>query len=229
MVRRSAVLTFAGTCIFAIYKIFSKAGYLSFAAWIIVWTVSRKMYLTFAVAACIGLMLLIVTPLKLADEIQTVYSAEIGGLTGKLKTEQTLAGRWHGWQNVMNRWLESPFYMKIIGDGDTHTGVHNDFLRALFSTGIVGFILYITTLSASLFIAARNCMRSNTPLNTMALMLLVMWVVDAIGLVPSACPGYQIYVWGFVGLAFEGVKGLDEAAAPTDRAAEARTLGYAKA
>ncbi len=106
--------------------------------------------------------------------------------------------------------------------------MHIDFLRALFSTGILGFILYITTPFSSLFIAARNCMRSNTPLNTMALMLLVMWVVDAIGLVPSAYPGYQIYVWGFVGLAFGGVKGLDEAAAPIAQAAEPRILGYAK-
>jgi hypothetical protein len=27
-----------------------------------------------------------------------------------------------------------------------------------------------------------------------------MWLVDAIGLVPSSYPGYQWFVWGFIGL-----------------------------
>jgi hypothetical protein len=35
-----------------------------------------------------------------------------------------------------------------------------------------------------------------------------MWLIDAMGLVPGGFPGYQIFVWGFVGLSFRGVENL---------------------
>ena len=61
-----------------------------------------------------------------------------------------------------------------------------------------------------------NCLRQQTPLNIMAVMLIGMWSIDAIGLVPGAYPGYQIFVWGFIGLALRGVAGLDkDTAIPT--------------
>jgi hypothetical protein len=50
---------------------------------------------------------------------------------------------------------------------------------------------------------AWRCERS--PLNVMAVMLFGMWLVDTIGLTPRAYPGYQWYVWGFIGLALRGV------------------------
>lgn len=42
----------------------------------------------------------------------------------------------------------------------------------------------------------------------MTALLIGMRLVDAMGLVPCAYPGYQIFVWGFIGLVLRGVEGL---------------------
>lgn len=39
----------------------------------------------------------------------------------------------------------------------------------------------------------------------MAVMLIGMWQIDAIGMLPEAYPGYQIFAWGFIGLALRCV------------------------
>jgi hypothetical protein len=41
-------------------------------------------------------------------------------------------------------------------------------------------------------------------------MILMMYLVDTIGLTPGIYPGYQWYVWGFIGLALRGVDGLTD-------------------
>ena len=47
--------------------------------------------------------------------------------------------------------------------------------------------------------------RGPSPLNVMAIMIFVMWLVDTVGLHPSLYPSYQWYVWGFIGLSLRGL------------------------
>ena len=143
------------------------------------------------------------------EDIMEVYSKEVGALTGEERIERAFQGRVGGWLAAWHNWQKKPLSLQLFGTGTTALGAHNDFLRVLLSTGIVGLLFYLLILGWALVIAAGNCLRRASPLNIMALMLLLMWLIDAMGLVPGGYPGYQILVWGFVGLAFRGVEGLE--------------------
>jgi len=141
--------------------------------------------------------------------LDTVYSKEIGAMQGKEKTDMMLQGRVGGWQYLLSEYAKAPVVLQLVGDGSSHTGAHNDFIRALLGTGIIGLILYLVLLGTMALQVVAKCLRESSPLNIMALMLIGMWIIDAIGLVPGAYPSYQILVWGFVGLALRGIEGLD--------------------
>ena len=46
----------------------------------------------------------------------------------------------------------------------------------------------------------RNLIRRVDPLAVAGFMVFLAWMVDTIGLVPSAYSGYQWFVWGMIGL-----------------------------
>ncbi|HXY55240.1 MAG TPA: hypothetical protein VEM40_11290 [Nitrospirota bacterium] len=205
---RVFLLVITALSVFTVYRIYSKAGYLIAAEWLVIWFAARRQFLQLGV-----IVLLIIAALFLMKKdfstIDMVYSKEIGAMQGKEKTEMMLQGRVGGWQSLLNEYAKAPLVLQLVGDGSSHTGAHNDFIRALLGTGMLGLILYLSLLITIGMRVIANCLRANTPLNVMALMLVGMWIVDAIGLVPGAYPSYQILVWGFVGLALRGVEGLD--------------------
>lgn len=197
-------------CIYTIYRIYSKAGYLILAQWAVVWYVARKRIIMLVLLFVVGLITVSLSRFTWIEEIQVVYSKEVGALEGEEQVEMMFQGRVGGWLASIEYWKTQPLHKKLFGLGYSSIGAHNDFLRALFGTGIIGLLLYVILLGWALIKALRNCIRDNSPLNIMALMLLFMWLIDAMGLSPGGYPGYQLLVWGFVGLAFRGVSGLDE-------------------
>ena len=83
---------------------------------------------------------------------------------------------------------------------------------SLISVRILSLVAYILLLVMIGWKIFRNLAQNFSRLNMAALMIFLMWLVDTIGLVPSLYPGYQWYVWGFIGLAFRGIEGLNEKA-----------------
>ncbi|AJE03250.1 O-antigen ligase family protein [Geobacter pickeringii] len=207
---RSLLVVMGGIAGFTIYKIFSKAGYLVLLEWLMVWYTVQRKFVKIAAIALVMVCAAVVFQEKLVvlETLDTVYSKEVGAFHGKEKSDRLFQGRVGTWKVAMKEYSELPLYMQIVGDGSPHTGAHNDFLRALLGTGFVGLFLYLMLLGAIGWRVLLNCWRVPSPLNTMALMLMGMWLIDAMGLVPGAYPGYQIFVWGFVGLALRGVEGL---------------------
>lgn len=197
-------------CIFTIYRIFSKAGYLILAQWAVVWFVFKKQIVILGLILLASILAASFARFTWMEDIQEVYSKELGALKGQERVERTLAGRVGGWLATWDNWKNKPFLQQLFGSGTTALGAHNDFLRVLLGTGIIGLFLYLWVLAWALAKAATNVLKAATPLNIMALMLLLMWLIDAMGLVPGGYPGYQILVWGVVGLAFRGVEGLNE-------------------
>ncbi len=193
--------------IFTIYRIYSKAGYLILAQWATVWFWFRKQFLVLILVFLVGTISVSVAEFSWLEDVQAVYAKEIAVLTGGGEVDAMFQGRVGGWRETFKGWQKAPFLAQLFGTGTTALGMHNDFLRALIGTGLIGLILYCILIGWALIISFRNCIRQATPLNIMALMLLIMWLIDAMGLVPGGYPGYQIFVWGVVGLAFRGVEG----------------------
>jgi O-antigen ligase len=189
---------------FTIYKLFSKAGFLISAVWLLVWTVLRKRILALGIVVLIMVMAVSLLEMSSLEKVETVYSQEVSVVEGSGKYDQSLGGRWSGWRAQMKMWSEQPILMKIAGTGQSATGAHNDFLRALLATGIIGLLIYMCLLILTGLKLIQKCRQRLSPLNIAALMIYLMWCIDAIGLVPGAYSSYQWFAWGFIGLALVG-------------------------
>lgn len=189
-----------GPAAVVLLKAYSKAGLLILGIWTLCWTGLRKQYA--ALVALIGggtLLASMYAPSVLSD-VERLFRKEIGALRGTVDINLTFQGRWFGWKEMFERWSHLPLLAKVFGSGETAFGAHNDYLQMLFHGGLIGLAIYITLLTAVGVLLFRALGRERTPLTIAGVMLYLMWLVDAIGLVPSAYPGYQWFVWGLIGL-----------------------------
>jgi hypothetical protein len=195
-------LAYLSLAVMVIAKTYSKAGYLSLAVWAACWTLLRKRYLLFALIAVGGAVAGLYYGSDFLENVQQMFHKEIGFLSGKVAQERTFAGRWYGWREMMAEWQQFGWMSKIFGSGKVALGAHNDYLLFLYQGGIVGLGIYLLLLAR---VGARivvDLWRRVDPMSVAALMLLLMWLIDTIGLVPSAYPAYQWFVWGMIGLSF---------------------------
>ena len=108
--------------------------------------------------------------------------------------------RFLGW------WKDLPILAKLLGTGSSGKGIHNDIFFALERSGIYGLILYLILLSAIGFTLVSKAMTVKSPISVISAMFFITWVVEAIGLVPSAYPHFQWLVFGFCALSLSDFK-----------------------
>jgi O-antigen ligase len=197
---RAGIMTYAVLVMVVMLKAYSKAGILALALWALCWTALQRKYLMLSllIAGAVGAGVLYST--TIVTNLVQLFHKEIGALGGKVEVARTLQGRWYGWQEMIAHWSHLPWFNKLLGSGEVAVGAHNDYLLVLFHGGLVGLCLYVLLLGAVGFRIVRHVREKADPLAVASLMLLLMWLVDTIGLVPSAYPGYQWFVWGLIGL-----------------------------
>lgn len=202
------LFAYAINCSVVVFKAYSKAGYVIFGLWVVVWAVlNRKIgWLLAIIVAVIGINFAMGN--MLFDDVATVFYKETAAIEGTGETKFILSGRLTVWEKYLKEWHEFDVIQKIFGAGRAGGTAHNDYIRALISGGVVGLSMYIILLAVIGWKVAVNLFRDKNPLNILAFMIFLMWIVDTIGLVPSLYPAYQWYVWGFIGLALRGVDGL---------------------
>jgi len=69
----------------------------------------------------------------------------------------------------------------------------------LFHGGYVGLGIYAVLLVGVSWLMLRNALRRLDTYAIAALFVFIMWMVDTVGLVPSAYSGYQWFAWGVIG------------------------------
>jgi len=196
-------------CSYVIFNVYSKAAILIACLWIFVWTVlNRKIhYLFLIVVAILGINL--ASNNIFFERIQTVFSKEIKFKQGEIQDwRRTLAGRGFAWDEYWQWWEKLYPELKIIGTGKSYS-VHNEFFRILIASGVIGLMGYIFLLTIIGWMLLSRLRLQCTPINILALMLFLTWLVDCIGLHPGLYVSYQWFIWGMIGLSVTGVKGLD--------------------
>src|SRR5262245_13637695 len=183
-------------------RVYSKAALLTCALWLLCWTILRRQFMVLAVLGIGGLLVTTYYAGDLTNQIGTLFHKEVGYLSGQVEGKATFQGRWFGWVEMMERWERFPKMSKIFGSGQIAIGAHNDFLQMLFHGGIVGVGMYISLLVFIGIRVCRNVLAKADEIAVAALMAYLMWVIDAIGLVPSAYPSEQWLIWGLVGMSF---------------------------
>ncbi|HTN43812.1 MAG TPA: hypothetical protein VMN77_08460 [Nitrospiria bacterium] len=218
---KGSVLAYCVASTVAMIGAYSKAGVVSLVMWVTSWALlQKKIALFLLIILCGGILGIYYAP-QIAANITQMFHKEIGALEGKVKLERTFAGRWYGWEEMISRWEEFNWLKKGFGSGEVAVGAHNDYLQMLFHGGIFGLMIYLFLLSAVGWTIVSNLRTKIDPMSIAAFMLLLMWLVDAIGLVPSSYPGYQWFVWGFIGLSLRVREEVGRAAERPDLSQEA--------
>lgn len=205
-------------------KVYSKAAFLTFGLWVLCWTILRRQFTVLVVIGIAGLLVTTYYAGDLADKIATLFHKEAGFFSGEVDGKMTFHGRWFGWIEMMEKWERLPAMSQMFGSGEVATGAHNDFLQMLFHGGIVGLVFYLSLLIVIGIRIVHNLIAKADELAVAALMVYLMWLIDAIGLVPSAYPAEQWLIWGVIGLSFR-VKADAALAQPAQHAIQTIPFG----
>ncbi len=96
------------------------------------------------------------------DRIASVYASEVKVLTGQEDSDRGFHGRMYIWKSYLRRWRDTSLLTKLVGISAADqeelaptpygqvqvmrnmvlAGIHSDFLRIMFSAGLVGLTLY---------------------------------------------------------------------------------------
>jgi len=196
-------------CCFVIFRAYSKAAIIIFCVWVIIWSIFNKKILLLLLIPISILLINYYSGNVMFQKVETVFSKEIGVYQGTVDDKYLLGGRVVKWKHYWGEWKQQDFFHKFFGSG-SNVNVHLDYLRVLYSNGIIGLIVYVFVLIVIGWKLLINMLSNLTPLNVMGFMMIVTWIVDTIAGSPSYYPAYQWFLWGIVGLALSGVEGLDE-------------------
>lgn len=199
-----ALLGYMAAWTYVLYFIYSKAAVMTGILWFLTWPLLTRRYRYLLGGLVVGIVLvatsLAVRPL---DELQQLFSKEIAFQSGEAHdARRMLAGRGFIWESSMDDWWSLPFITKLAGDGEMRP-VHNEFLRVLFMSGLVGLCCHVCVICAIAWILGRRAIRNRSALDIGALMVFEMYLVDCIGLHPGWYPSYQWFVWGIIGMALQ--------------------------
>jgi O-antigen ligase len=178
---------------------YSKSGLLTLGLWILLWPLLRKNFKALLAAAVGILVVAVYFSREIMNSVGFVFAKEIAVLQGQGQVDQTFAGRWYLWKDLAKEWLSLDPIAQLFGAGQIATGAHNDYLQVLFHGGFVGLTIYISLLSAVGLSIGRLLWMRRDIWAIAPLFVFIMWIVDTIGLVPSAYSGYQWFVWGIIG------------------------------
>lgn len=189
-----------------VFKVYSKAAVVISVVWVFVWSLfRRRLTLLFLIGASL-MTVDLVTGNRVVNEMELLFSKEVSVIEGTGDEKRALAGRGYIWGQVLEDWSEAHVINKLLGSGKSGGSSHNDFLRILVSGGVFGLLTYVMLLGVIGKRLLANTLGKSSPINVMALMVFLMWLIDSIGLTPGLYPGYQWFVWGIIGVALRGIE-----------------------
>lgn len=198
-----------------LFKIYSKAAFLAVGVGVLAWIfMGRRIgWPTVIVVAILAVNA--VTENTVVFEVQRSFNKEFMALEGEVNEDTAFGGRLGWWRRQFGDFQEQDISGVLFGGFDTQSGRsakgggHNDYIRALMQTGVVGLAAYLLLLVSSGVALYRLYRRRRTPFNLIVLVVFASWMIETLGLTPSLYPSFQWFVWGLVGLALAGVRGLD--------------------
>ncbi len=202
--KRSFLLTtfcvlYALAATYVLRGAFSKSGYLTLGLWLVLWPILRRNVKATIGLGLAGLLGALYFAKELADQVGFVFKGEIAAVQGTGELHGSFEGRWDIWEDMAREWQSLNLVSQLFGSGHGANGAHNDYLQVLFSGGLVGLGIYILLLVTVGWSIARQLVRRADIWAIGALFVFLLWMVDTVGLVPSAYSAYQWFVWGVIG------------------------------
>jgi hypothetical protein len=187
--------------IFGLYFLYSKAITAVLVLWTLIYALLRRKIYILPLALAIVFLANAATDNRVFIEVNQVFSRETEYMRGELETQYVLSGRGGIWEMYLQRWSELPLIRKFIGDGVSHGFFHNDFLRILFSGGILLVIGYYAIAIGLVSRLIREYRGKKGFIQFAAILAVVYFFVESIGQLPGFYPDIQPITWGLVALA----------------------------
>jgi hypothetical protein len=227
---RGVAVAYGLVAALVVQQAYSKSGTATLALWTVLWPTLQRKYRQVAIVLGAGLAVAVWYGKEVMATLGFIFRQEIGLVQGTTSFEHSLTGRVPLWEQMLGQWQSFDAAAKLFGSGHKATGAHNDYLQVLFHGGLLALIIYLSLLVLVFVRVIRDLAERPEPLRVAALLVLLMWMVDTLGLVISAFPGYQWFVWGVVGLSMRRAADaraiVRTAAAPTVRAAISATPAF---
>lgn len=131
--------------------------------------------------------------------ISPLYSKEINVYEGNSEKDRALNGRIIRWKKYFTIWDEMPIQAKVFGVGFSNSnargvmmsgGMHSDYIRFLFSTGVFGVFIYLLFYIAILF----SIWRHAKPVRFLAIISVSIILLFAISSNPFGSSGALLYL-----------------------------------
>jgi hypothetical protein len=199
-IKKILLVIFSSFLLFSLFILYSKAIIITMMLWILMFSFLRKKIFVLPATLLLLLVINFLSNNRILLETHQVFSREITYIQGELEREQVLSGRGMIWSGYISDWFELPVMRKFIGAGVSHTAFHNDYIRLLFSGGILLLISYVI-LTAFLFSRVfYEYYKKGKFIHFVALLGIVYFFVESIGTVPGLYPSIQTVIWGIAGL-----------------------------
>lgn len=134
------------------------------------------------------------------EVFETLYAKDLNVFNGDASSTAALNGRVGIWERYFYYWEDFGLVAKLFGVGfELHFatkimmsgGMHNDYVRLFFSTGILGFIIYISWLLKLLLLAMRV---KTTELRFLFLSTMVILILYSVSSLPLLSAGILAYL-----------------------------------
>jgi hypothetical protein len=187
------------TAVFVLKGAYSKSGLITLGSWVVLWPILRKNFKAMLGVTAAVVVVILYFSKEIMESVGFVFQKEIAVVAGQGRLEHAFSGRWYLWMDMAKEWQSLDPVAQLFGAGRVATGAHNDYLQVLFHGGLFGLFIYLVLLGAVGWSIARAFWQKCDIWAIAPLFVFIMWIVDTIGLVPSAYSGYQWFVWGIIG------------------------------
>ncbi len=189
--------------ILIIYLGYSKAAVGILLAWSCIYILISRNYILGGLILGLFVTSYLFVP-KVSTEIDKLFYKEIMYYEGTLSEEleyTMLGGRFVRWDIYIDRFFRGDLLEQLFGYRFT-IGIraHNDFLRILISNGYIGIFLYTLFILSIMLKVFKSYLQYKDGIALGAVLLLISFLIDSIGLTPSIYTGYSWIVFGVISL-----------------------------
>jgi len=159
----------------------------------------KKLHMVFLLI--LGILLLnFFSDSAILKETQQVFNKEVDLVAGRSQDINVLSGRVLLWRSFMNEWSRLSIFEKLLGTGIGAKGYHNEFIRILFSGGILFLSVSVLIMVIFLIRININYWKDKKFIHFIALIALVYFFIESLGTWCGMYPSLVTIVWGLVGL-----------------------------
>lgn len=188
-----------------IYRGYSKAAVAIILAWSGIMLLMSRQRLILSLLFGAAFTFTVTTDNRVLDEIESLFRKEIWYAEGQLAENvqyTLLGGRFVYWGSALDNFVEQELSVQLVGiDYFRASSLHNDFLRTLVATGVIGLLIYIFLLLQMSWHLLLRAVNRSSKLALPALLALTAFIIDSLGLVPLLYPGYSWVTFGIISMA----------------------------